>query len=121
MGAAAIWGAIAVAGGVLVSRLFFPRVEPWVTRVFWSLAGVSHVFPDVRTFYSYLVRWTLQFAGFLLAAGSVLRVSRCPIWLRWRAGRVALWEVLAVVVVLTDLVAFGAGLTWGASVIRWAF
>jgi O-antigen/teichoic acid export membrane protein len=109
LGAAAIWGSLLIAGGVLVSRLAFARVEPLVERVFWSLAKASYTFPDARTFYSYLVPWTLLFAAFLLLTGIVLRVSRCSIGLRGPWGRVAVWEILAVVVILTDLVAFGAG------------
>lgn len=109
VGAAAIWGGLAVAGGVGASWLAFDRIEPLLTRAFWSLAKASHAFPDSTAFYSYLVPWTLIFAGFLLAGGIVLRVSRCSIPLPFSSGRVWVWQALALVVVLADLVVFGAG------------
>ncbi len=73
------------------------------------MANAANAFPDARTFYSYLVPWVLSFAAFLLAGGIVLRVSRRPIRLPKVLGWVPVWEVLAVVVVLVDLLAFGAG------------
>jgi O-antigen/teichoic acid export membrane protein len=107
--AGAVWGSLLIVGGLLLSRLAFSRVEPLVERAFWSLAKAAYTFPDARTFYSYLVPWTLLFAACLLMAGIVLRVSRCPIWLRFPFGRIAVWEILAALVILADLVAFGTG------------
>jgi O-antigen/teichoic acid export membrane protein len=109
LAAGAIWGSLLVAGGLLISRLAFARLEPLVARVFWSLAKASYTFPDARTFYSYLVPWIALFAGSLLIAGIVLRVSRSSAWLRLPFGRVAAWELLAVVAILADLVSFGIG------------
>ncbi len=109
VGAVAIWAGLLTATGVAVSWLAFDRIEPLVARLFWTLARASYAFPDVRAFYSYLVPWALVFAAFSVAGGIVLRVSRCPIWLPPRLGRIPVWEILAVMVVLTDLVIFGRG------------
>ncbi len=109
LGAVAIWGGLAVGAGVLVSWLAFDRIEPWVTRAFWSLANAANSFPDTRTFYSYLVPQVLSFAAFLLAGGIVLRVSRRPIRLPKVLGQAPIWKILALVVTLVDLVVFGAG------------
>ena len=107
--AVAIWGALLGAVGVLGSRLAYDRIAPLVERAFWSLAKASYTFPDARAFYSYLVPEVSVFLACLLMAGIVLRVSRCPIRLPRRLGRLPAWEALAVVVVVVDLVAFGAG------------
>ncbi|MCD6285201.1 MAG: oligosaccharide flippase family protein, partial [Anaerolineae bacterium] len=107
--AVAIWGALLGAFGVLGSWLAYDRIAPLVERAFWSLAKAAYAFPDAPAFYSYLVREVLVFLACLLMAGIVLRVSRCPIWLPRRLGRLPAWEALAVVVVIVDLVAFGAG------------
>lgn len=107
--AVAIWGALLGTVGVLGSWLAYDRIGPLVERAFWSLAKAAYAFPNVRAFYSYLAPEVLLFLACLLMAGIVLRVSRCPIWLPQCLGRLPAWEVLAVVVVVVDLVAFGAG------------
>ncbi len=109
-----IWGGVAMLGGLWSSRLLFVRIEPLVERVFWALAGASYAFPDHRLFYAYLFPWVQNAGLFLLASGIVLRVSRCPIywpqkWLGGRAEPLPIWELLAVIVLVVDLVAFGVG------------
>ncbi len=106
---AAIWGGFLTGVGVLASFLAYDAIEPLVSRAFWSLARAANVFPDARAFYSYLVPGVLRFAAFLLSAGIVLRVSKCPIHLPRVLGRLPVWKPLAVIVVLVDLVLFGAG------------
>jgi len=107
--AAAIWAALLGAAGVLGSRPAYNRIAPLVERAFWSLAKASYAFPDARAFYSYLVPEVFVFLACLLMAGIVLRVSGCPIRLSRRLGRLPAWEALAVMVVVVDLAAFGAG------------
>ncbi len=118
LGSLAFWGGLLLLGGLWFSRLALVTsplrayVEPILDRVFWSLALASYAFPNPRAFYSYLFPWGQQAALFLVAAGIVLRVSRCPIYVPWRrqsGRRVPVWEVLAVVVLLVDLLAFGKG------------
>ena len=108
-GVIAIWTGLALLAGLWLSRLAFSRVEPLVERAFWSLALAANTFPDHRAFYAYLFPWIQQGALFLLGAGIVLRVSRCPIYLPRKLGRRPVWEALAVILLLVDLVAFGAG------------
>ena len=104
-----IWTGLLMLAGLWLTRLAFGRIEPLIERLFWSLALAANAFPDHRAFYSYLFPWLQAAAIFLTSAGIVLRVSRCPIYLPQRLGQRPVWEVLAVVVLLVDLVAFGAG------------
>ncbi|HHN94319.1 MAG TPA: hypothetical protein ENK17_06090, partial [Anaerolineae bacterium] len=103
--AVAFWGGLATLTGLVLSRLFFARLEPLITRVFLSLAKAPEAFPDARAFYSYEFKWLALFGLLLTGTGIVLRVSRCPIYLRRRP----VWEFLAVGLLLLDFVSFGAG------------
>ncbi len=103
--ALAFWGGLATLTGLLLSRLFFAQIEPLVARAFLSLAKAPEAFPDHRAFYSYEFKWIALFGLLLMGTGIVLRVSRCPIYLRRRP----VWEFLAVGLLVLDLVAFGAG------------
>ncbi|RLC93004.1 MAG: hypothetical protein DRI77_12295, partial [Chloroflexi bacterium] len=105
LAALAFWGGAVTLAGLALSRVFFTRIEPLVTRVFLSLAKAPQAFPDQRAFYSYEFKWTALFALLLMGSGIVLRVSRCPIFVRRRP----IWEFLAVGLLLLDFVAFGAG------------
>lgn len=108
-------GTLAVLTGILsltglwLSRLAFARIEPLVERAFWSLALAPNAFPDHRAFYAYLFPWLQAAAIFLTGAGLVLSVSRRPIRLPKRLGGHPIWEPLAVIVLLADLVTFGLG------------
>ncbi|MEA3396590.1 MAG: hypothetical protein U9R05_03915, partial [Chloroflexota bacterium] len=57
LAALAIWGGLLLLGGLWTSRLAFDQIEPFVTRVFWSLAQAPSAFPDARAFYSYEFPW----------------------------------------------------------------
>ena len=109
LAALAIWGGLLLLGGLWASRLAFDRIEPFVERVFWSLAQAPSAFPDARAFYSYEFPWIQRAALLLIASGIVLRVSRCPIYLPRRLGRRPVWELLAIIVLLVDLAGFGHG------------
>jgi hypothetical protein len=72
-----------VAGGLLVtalllSRLFYSRLQPLIERAFWALAKAPEAFPNAAAFYSFeLVQ--LAIAGFtLVLAGGVLLVAWHP-------------------------------------------
>lgn len=108
-GAVAIWAGLVLLGGLWLSRLAFGSIESLVERAFWSLALAAHAFPDHRAFYAYLFPWVQQGALFLIGAGIVLRVSRCPIYLPRKLGGRPVWVALAAIFVLVDLLAFGAG------------
>jgi O-antigen/teichoic acid export membrane protein len=120
LAALAFWGGLLTLVGLTASRIFFARIEPLVERIFWSLALAPSGFPDHRAFYSYEFRWVALFGLLLTATGIVLRVSRCPIYLPFvvshktersgiqRSG-VPVWQPLALLVLVVDFVAFGAG------------
>jgi O-antigen/teichoic acid export membrane protein len=104
--ALAFWGGILTLVGLVLSRLFFTSLEPLIARAFQSLALAPTAFPDHRAFYAYEFRWIAIFAVLLTGSGIVLRVSRCPIFVRRRP----VWEFLAVGLLVLDFVTFGLGL-----------
>ncbi len=103
------WAGIAVLFGLLLSRIFFGQIEPHIDRALHSLALADTAFADARMFYSYQFRNVLLFGLFLTATGVIFRVSRCPITLPKRMGRVPVWELLAVLVIALDLMVATAG------------
>ncbi|RLC77759.1 MAG: hypothetical protein DRJ03_16290 [Chloroflexi bacterium] len=103
--ALAFWGGAMTLAGLVFSRIFFAPIEPLIERVFLSLAKAPAAFPGHRAFYSYEFKWTMLFGLLLTGTGIVLRVSRCPIFVRRRP----VWEFLAVGLLALDLVAFGLG------------
>jgi len=105
LAALAFWGGLAILGGLALSRLLFTQIEPLVERIFLSLAKAPTAFPDHRAFYSYEFKWVALFSLLLTGTGVVLRVSRCPIFVRRRP----VWEFLAVGLLVLDFVTFGAG------------
>jgi len=136
LAALAFWGGLLTLVGLAASRVFFDRIEPLVERAFWSLALAPSGFPDHRAFYSYEFRWIALFGLLLTATGILLRISQCPIYLPFvvshgaqRSGvqpfavsheakrssvpakrrGVPVWHLLAVLVLVVDFVAFGAG------------
>jgi O-antigen/teichoic acid export membrane protein len=109
LAALALWGGMATLVALVLSRAFFAQFEPAVAGVFrffgQSREKLSEAFPDHLAFYSYEFKWAALFGLLLTATGIVLRVSRCPIYVRHRP----VWEFLAVGVLVLDLVAWGAG------------
>jgi O-antigen/teichoic acid export membrane protein len=103
--ALAFWGGIVALVSLALSRILFVQIEPLVERMFLSLAKAPEAFPDHRAFYSYEFKWVALFGLLLAGTGIVLRVSRCPIYLRRRP----VWEFLAVGLLVLDLVTFGVG------------
>ncbi len=109
LAATALWGGLLLLGGLWASRLCFARLEPLVEKVFWSMAKAAYAFPNPRAFYSYEFHWLQQSALLLIITGIVLRVSRCPIYLPRTGHKRPIWELLAGVVLLVDLLSFGLG------------
>jgi len=105
LAALAFWVGIAVLAGLALSRVFFVQIEPLIARTFLGLAKAPAAFPDHRAFYSYEFKWVALFGLLLTGTGIVLRVSRCPIFVRRRP----VWEFLAVGLLVLDFVTFGAG------------
>ncbi|MEP7287936.1 MAG: oligosaccharide flippase family protein [Chloroflexota bacterium] len=99
----------AVLGFLLLSRIFFERLHGPLESLLHKLAGADTAFPNVETFYSVEFRSILFFGLFLIACGCVIRVSRCPIYLpRW-LGRRPIWQAMALVTLILDLVVASAG------------
>ncbi len=109
LGALAIWGGGLVIAGVIATRLAYGQLAVFVERAFTSLALASAAFPDARAFYSYLVPWTLLFGVNLLLAGLGLRIAHWVVRLPGKLGGARLWNGLAVILVVADLVLFATG------------
>jgi O-antigen/teichoic acid export membrane protein len=103
--ALAFWGGLVTLLGLALSRIFFAQIEPLIERFFLSLAKAPEAFPGHRAFYSYEFMWTALFGLLLTTTGIVLRVSRCPIYVRQRP----IWEILAVGILVLDMVIWGTG------------
>jgi len=105
------WGLIVlgmvILAGLLISRIAYDQFEPLVERIYHSLARANEAFPDARSFYSYEF-WNVLLLGlFTTAAGIVIRVARCPIYLPKRLGGFPIWQVLAILVIALDLMIAG--------------
>lgn len=84
-------------------------VLPLLDRVVRSSTLASQAFDGGRMFYSYEFRNVFLLAIFLIGAGAVIRISRCPIYLpRWLGGE-PVWKAFAVVMVAVDLFVVGIG------------
>jgi O-antigen/teichoic acid export membrane protein len=101
----AIWAGAGIAAALVGMRVFYARLAGIMDRLVARLTFAQNMFADGRMAFSYEARWILIFALMLIAAGIVLRVSRCPIFVRGRP----VWEGLALAVITLDL--FVAG--WG--------
>jgi O-antigen/teichoic acid export membrane protein len=108
-------GWLAIAGGVagLVCALLILVAPAMFILVADRLLASSDLaqasFPDGQAFLSYQWRNLLLFSLFLAAAGAVLRISYCDIYLPSRLGSHRVWKVLAVVVLTLDLLFMARG------------
>ncbi len=115
----AFWGGLVVLAGIYGSRGVYGRIAPLVERIFLGLAGASAAFPDARAFYSYEFRQLFILGLMLVGTGTVLRVSRCPIFvgrdaaerrlIRILPGRVPVYLLMAAVILTLDLFAANVG------------
>ncbi|GAB4542273.1 MAG: hypothetical protein Kow0063_34040 [Anaerolineae bacterium] len=109
LGWLAFWGGLAGTGAMLVV-LIWP--EPFI-RLAQMLVDRSelaqHAFADGRQFLGYQWPNLFKFFLFTMAAGAVLRISHCPIYLpRWLGGG-SVWKPLAATIVALDLLVAGYG------------
>ncbi len=104
-GGLAAWGGALVLLTLIATRVWYERVAALMDRLVADLAKANAAFTDGRMFFSYEARWIFIFALLLIASGIVLRVSRCPIYVRGRT----IWEPLALGVIALDLLAAGYG------------
>lgn len=69
----------------------------------------QRAFESGRMLLSYQWRNAFVFVLFLISAGAVIRISRCPIYLPRRLGGYAVWKPLAVILLALDLMVASAG------------
>lgn len=115
--------------GVIIMLTALVRPAPFIelaTLVFNRSGLAQNAFADGRQFFGY--QWPNFFKFFLmvLAAGAILRIARCPIFLPSHLGRkrqanaetdsaaanpapVQAWKPLAVIIIALDLILAGAG------------
>jgi len=104
------WSGVATIAGLLVSRfLLLDPTMSLVERVFSGSESLQRAFASPQMFYSYQFRNVLLMGLLLSASGIVLRVALCPIWLPQRLGRIPIWQVAAIGVLVLDLFFFGVG------------
>jgi len=105
----AFWaGALGLALLLLTSLQPSPFI-PLADRFLLSSDLAQGAFANGRVLLSYEWRNLFIFSLFLMAAGAVIRISQCRIYLpgRWRAHRI--WKPLAIIVLVLDLVVIAAG------------
>jgi len=105
----AFWGGLS---GVVVMLAVLALPDPFIrlAQMVVDRSGLAqNAFADGRQFLGYQWPNFLKFFLFTMAAGAVLRISRCPIYLPGRLGRLPAWKPLAVAIVALDLLAAGYG------------
>jgi O-antigen/teichoic acid export membrane protein len=95
----AFWSGVGLLVGLFLSRGVYGRIAPIVERLFLGLAGATSAFPDARAFYSYEFRQLFILGLMLVGTGTVLRVSRCPIFIK----RTPIYLFMAAVILTLDL------------------
>lgn len=86
--------------GLFAARLAFSSVRSAVEALYNSLAGANLAYPSPEVFFSVKAQDVFVFALLLIGSGSVIRLSRCPIYVR----RVPLWQIAAIVLLAADLI-----------------
>jgi hypothetical protein len=99
----ALWGGLLLLLGLFASRLWYSELAPLIERLFLGLARATDAFPSARAFYSYQFRQLFLLGLMLVATGTVLRLSRCPIFVGWRTRKRPIWVLMAAVVIVLDL------------------
>jgi len=99
------------AGVVLLTVIaFYPAPFIRLAQEVLDRSGLArHAFADGAQLLGYQWPNFLKFFLFVMAAGAVLRISRCPIYLPHYLGGVPIWQPLAALVVAVDLLVAGWG------------
>jgi O-antigen/teichoic acid export membrane protein len=108
----AFWSGMALALVALVVFIVPGPFIPLADRFLAAVEKAQDAFDSGQMLLSYQWRNVLILGLMLMGSGVVLRVSRCPIYLRIgkRADRrMPIWQPLAVLIVAIDLLLFGAG------------
>ncbi|MCI0708764.1 MAG: hypothetical protein L0154_01245 [Chloroflexi bacterium] len=94
---------VLILAGLFASLLAYDQFEPLVEQLYSGLAGAQNVFQTQEAFYSYEFRNVLYLGLFVIAAGTIFRVSRCPIYVGRGERRFPIWQLLAGFVIFLDL------------------
>ncbi len=108
----ALGGGLALVAALLVVLIAPEAFVPLADRFLATVEKAQEAFSSGQMFLSYEWRNLLLLGLMLAAGGLVLRLSRCPIYLkmgRGANGQVAVWQPLALLVVAVDLLLFGWG------------
>jgi O-antigen/teichoic acid export membrane protein len=89
--------------GLAGSYVLFPQIEPLVTRALESLALANTAFADARMFYSYEFGNVLVLGLALLGSGVTFLLARRAWRLPARLRAIPVWQVVAVIVIVVDL------------------
>jgi len=112
LGSLLAWGALGAGVTLIValvsSRLFAAYTLALVEAVFQRSQSLQSAFASAQMFYSYQFRNVLILALLLVAAGVVIRLSRCSIRLPPWLGGLPVWKMLAVLLLVVDLFLFSA-------------
>jgi O-antigen/teichoic acid export membrane protein len=95
---------------MLAAVLIYPAPFLALAGAAFARSGLAqHAFADGAQFLGYQWPNLVKFCLFVTAAGAILRISHCRIFLPGRLARVPVWQPLAVLVVATDLLTAGWG------------
>ncbi len=75
------WTGVLILATLALSLVFPSAFLSMAEKILHSSDLAQHAFPDARAFYSYEAINLAKFALFLLSAGAIVRISRCPIYL----------------------------------------
>ncbi|MGQ9794349.1 MAG: oligosaccharide flippase family protein [Anaerolineae bacterium] len=104
---------------LLIIIAFYPTLFIQLAQQMLERSGLAqHAFADGAQLLGYQWINLLKFSLFVMAAGAVLRISRCPIYLPRRLGGAPVWQPLAALVIAVDLLAAGWGFNPAANP-RW--
>lgn len=103
------YGLIGAGAALLISligaRIAYGQVRLLIQSIYDNLAGANLAYPSPEVFFSVKAREIFLFALLLIGSGIVVRVSRCPIYLR----RIPIWQIAAVALLSTDLISASYG------------
>ncbi len=107
------WGAFWIGTALVVVSIIILAAPslfvPLADRFLAAVEPARQAFSSGQDFLSYQWRNLLILGIMLAAGGAVVRISRCPIYLPRRLGRLPVWQPLALAVLAADLFLFGAG------------
>ncbi len=105
-----VFGCGAAGLALLIIVAFYPAPFIQLAQHMLDRSGLAqHAFADGAQLLGYQWINLLKFSLFVMAAGAVLRISRCPIYLPRPLGGTPVWQPLAALVIAVDLLVAGWG------------